>query len=81
MGAAGTVKWYGTEPHAMGDTKRGREQKGQKKREQLIRQEIDETLGADEEPPEPTEEEPEIEGTELENVSVHTAEDADEEPA
>ncbi|MFB6110036.1 MAG: hypothetical protein ABEJ60_04085 [Halodesulfurarchaeum sp.] len=62
----------------MGDTKRGREQQGQKKREQLIRHEIDETLDADEEPPDPATEEPDIEETELENISLQRAEDADD---
>lgn len=57
----------------MGDTKRGRERKGQKKREQLIEQEIDASLGADEEPPEPAEEAPEVTDTDLENVSVTNA--------
>lgn len=41
----------------MGDTKRGRERKGRKKREQLRRHEIDETLDAEEEPPEPDDDE------------------------
>lgn len=57
----------------MGDTKRGREQKGKKKREQLIEQEISTTLGADEEPPEPEEEIPDVTDPDLENVSVTTA--------
>lgn len=39
----------------MGDTKRGRERKGKDKREQLRHKEIEESLDADEEPPEPEE--------------------------
>ena len=54
----------------MGDTKRGRERKGRKKREQLIEQEISTTLGADENPPEPEETVPEVDRPDLENVSV-----------
>jgi hypothetical protein len=41
----------------MGDTKRGRERQGQKKREQLRRQEVERTLEADETPPDPQEDE------------------------
>lgn len=41
----------------MGDTKRGRERKGKDKREQLRRHEISQTLSADDEPPEPEDEE------------------------
>jgi len=41
----------------MGDTKRGRERKGKDKREQLNERDISQTLSADEEPPEPEEEE------------------------
>lgn len=41
----------------MGDTKRGRERKGKDKREQQRRHEIEETLDAEEEPPESGEEE------------------------
>lgn len=59
----------------MGDTKRGRERKGKKKREQLIEQEISSTLGADETPPEPDEEVPEVTDPDLENVSVIRAEE------
>ena len=54
----------------MGDTKRGRERKGKKKREQHIEQEIDATLHADDQPPEPDEEVPDIRETDMENVSV-----------
>lgn len=60
----------------MGDTKRGRERKGQKKREQRIEQEIHASLGADEEPPEPAEEVPEIRDTDVDNVSVTNADDS-----
>lgn len=42
--------------HGMGDTKRGRERKGQKKREQLRQRELERTLEASDEPPEPVEE-------------------------
>lgn len=56
----------------MGDTKRGRERKGRKKREQLVRQEIDQSLRADETPPEP-ESVPEVEEPDLENVTVTRA--------
>lgn len=38
--------------HPMGDTKRGRERKGKDKREQLRRHEIDQSLQAEDEPPE-----------------------------
>lgn len=62
----------------MGDTKRGRERNGQKKREQLIEQEIDASLGADEEPPEPSEEAPDVSTTDLDNVSVTTADESDQ---
>ncbi|MDR5656874.1 hypothetical protein RH831_06735 [Halodesulfurarchaeum sp. HSR-GB] len=62
----------------MGDTKRGRERKGQKKREQRIRQEIDETLDADDEPPVSDAESPEVTETDLENVSVVTGKDEEE---
>jgi hypothetical protein len=60
----------------MGDTKRGRERKGQKKREQLIEQEIDASLGADEEPPEPEETVPDVSETDLEHVSVIRTDDS-----
>jgi hypothetical protein len=59
----------------MGDTKRGRERKGEKKREQLIEQEISTTLGADEEPPEPEDAVPEVDSPDLENVSVIRSDD------
>ncbi len=62
----------------MGDTKRGREQKGKKKREQLIEQEISTTLGADEEPPDPEEEIPDVTDSGLENVSLITADEVGE---
>ena len=58
----------------MGDTKRGRERKGKKKREQHIEHEIDATLDADDEPPEPAEEVPDVREADLENVSVTKAE-------
>jgi len=44
-------------PHGMGDTKRGRERKGQKKREQLREHDVERTLEATDEPPEPVEDE------------------------
>ncbi|AOW80528.1 hypothetical protein HTSR_1352 [Halodesulfurarchaeum formicicum] len=62
----------------MGDTKRGRERKGQKKREQRIRQEIDETLDAADEPPVSDAESPDVTETDLENVSIVTTEDEEE---
>ena len=43
--------------HAMGDTKRGRERKGNVKEEQLRREEVKRTLEADEEMPEMDDEE------------------------
>ena len=52
-GFATRVKSHANPSHTMGDTKRGRERKGQKKREQQRRQEIEETLDAEEEPPDP----------------------------
>ncbi|MFW5905757.1 MAG: hypothetical protein ACOCUO_02820 [archaeon] len=57
----------------MGDTKRGRERKGKKKREQHIEHEIDATLDADDEPPEPADDVPDVLETDLENVSVTKA--------
>lgn len=54
----------------MGDTKRGRERKGKKKREQRIEQEISSTLDASETPPDQEEEIPEVTEFDLENVSV-----------
>ncbi|MBS3760422.1 MAG: hypothetical protein KGY43_02945 [Halodesulfurarchaeum sp.] len=54
----------------MADTKRGRERNGQKKREQLIKQEIHASLGPNEEPTEPAEEAPEVTDTDLDHVSV-----------
>ncbi|MGM0371335.1 MAG: hypothetical protein ACQEQJ_02380 [Halobacteriota archaeon] len=62
----------------MGDTKRGRERKGQKKREQRIRQEIDETLDADDEPPVSDAESPDVTEADLENVSIQGSEDEEE---
>jgi hypothetical protein len=44
------TKWRGSDPHTMGDTKRGRERQGQKKREQLREREVERTLEATEEP-------------------------------
>jgi hypothetical protein len=41
----------------MGDTKRGRERQGQKKREQLRERELQRTLEASEQPPDPQEDE------------------------
>ena len=79
MAAERTVKWCANESQDMGDTKRGRERKGEKKREQLIEQEISTTLGADEEPPEPDEDVPEISNPELENVSVTRTEELETE--
>ncbi|MFB6093551.1 MAG: hypothetical protein ABEJ77_01230 [Halanaeroarchaeum sp.] len=48
----------------MGDTKRGRERKGEKKAEQLRRKELQKTLEADEEMPDMEEEEIDLDGTE-----------------
>ena len=45
----------------MGDTKRGRERQGQKKREQLREQEVERTLTASDDPPDPQEDEIEFE--------------------
>ncbi|MFB6124603.1 MAG: hypothetical protein ABEJ59_01425 [Halanaeroarchaeum sp.] len=45
----------------MGDTKRGRERKGAKKREQLTRREVEKTLTADDEMPTPEDEEIDLE--------------------
>lgn len=46
------TKCRGSMPHGMGDTKRGRERKGQKKREQLREREVERTLEATDEPAE-----------------------------
>jgi hypothetical protein len=51
------TKWYENVPHGMGDTKRGRERQGQKKREQLREQEVERTLTASDDPPDPQEDE------------------------
>ncbi|MFB6114559.1 MAG: hypothetical protein ABEJ58_10720 [Halodesulfurarchaeum sp.] len=48
----------------MGDTKRGRERKGKKKKEQLRRRDIDHALDASEEPPEPETQEGDTEPSE-----------------
>jgi hypothetical protein len=52
---AGKVKWCGDVSHSMGDTKRGRERKGQKKREQLREREVERTLEATDDAADPPE--------------------------
>lgn len=79
LAAERTVKWCANLYQGMGDTKRGRERKGKKKREQLIEQEISSTLGADETPPEPEEPVPDVSDPDLENVSVSRAEGTESE--
>jgi hypothetical protein len=46
------TKWRGSDPQTMGDTKRGRERQGQKKREQLRERDVERTLEATQEPAE-----------------------------
>ncbi len=59
----------------MGDTKRGRERTGHKKREQLREKEITAALEADEEPPDPEHDVPTTPETDLDFVTVTKAED------
>ena len=54
--------------HSMGDTKRGRERKGLKKREQRIEHELERELDASEEPPEG----PEVPETAEDDVQLET---------
>lgn len=61
LALAERTKWYENVPHGMGDTKRGRERQGQKKREQLREQEVERTLTASDDPPDPQEDEIEFE--------------------